>query len=550
MTQNNTNKNNYFSTKTKSKLKNMKNTKPNNINELDISKVLKLNVKETLFIGLGFMSAMIAWSFYNFKIPIVLNGIDGVRQGLLPNTPFMEVVGGFIMTLDNIIAILLQPYFGELSDRLHSKYGRRTPFMIIGLPIAVFCLFLLPFLKVVGLFIGVIFVFNLAMAFYRAPIISLMPDKTPKQLVSKANSYISLMGGFGTVFGLAIPFLASLMPGGNPNISSGPYPPSYFAIQDFWGFFLTGIFMLSCLILFLWKVREAPTGKHFFKVGNERILVDVFTQKIIYPSPDSSNDFNNSNDSNNSTSSIDSNNSSKKEKPKFFEQWREIHKDEDKSAFWILMTVFSYLFGFNAVEFSFGRFAGSYLGVSEKLGSSMLALIPIMLIAFAIPAGAWATKYGRLRIMKIGLLVQITSSILIIISIIFIRIHYIETGQTGVLDLIPVVIMLMIGGIGYGLTHINALPVVWQLAPKTKIGAYTGVYYMISALGSILSPIFMSGIYAIIKYFGGNQWVALFPYFLTGLVVGFILIQKVKRGDVEPLSSEELEELRALYADE
>ncbi|MHA1899183.1 MAG: MFS transporter [Promethearchaeota archaeon] len=502
----------------------------------DVEHLLKFNVKETIFIGLGFLSTMIAWSFYNFKIPIVLNGIDGVRMGLLPDTPIMELVGGFIMTLDNIVAILLQPYFGELSDRLHSKYGRRSPFIILGLPIAAFCLFLLPFLRIVGLFIGVILVFNLAMAFYRAPIMSLMPDKTPKQLVSKANSYIALMGGIGTVIGIGVPFLASFLPHGDPVLTGGPYPPDHFFMQDFWGFSLTASFMLLCLLLFLWKVKETPTGDGFFKIGKTPIMVDVFTQKIIQDqdTPQDSND----------------NNVKEGDKIGFFTQWHEIRKDEDKSAFWILLTVFAYLFGFNAIEFSFGRFAGSYLGISEKLGSSMMALIPMMLIVFAIPAGIWATKYGRLKIMKIGLIVQIINASLIIISIMLIHKHYIETGMTTIGDLLPVILLLMIGGIGYGMTHINALPVVWQLAPPNKIGAYTGVYYMISALGSILSPIFMSGIYAIIDYFGGDQWVALFPYFLAGLIVGFIFIQKVKRGDATPLTKEELERLRSIYMDD
>ncbi len=94
----------------------------NNINHV--------NVVQTIYIGFGFLSAMIAWSYYNFKIPIILNGIKlstGIyaRVGLLGTEPVMELVGGFLMTLDNIIAILLQPWFGSMSDRLQSKYGRR-----------------------------------------------------------------------------------------------------------------------------------------------------------------------------------------------------------------------------------------------------------------------------------------------------------------------------------------------------------------------------------------------------------------------------------------
>jgi len=40
---------------------------------------------------------------------------------------------GLIMGLDNILAIVLLPLFGSLSDKSKGKiYGRRTPFIVIG----------------------------------------------------------------------------------------------------------------------------------------------------------------------------------------------------------------------------------------------------------------------------------------------------------------------------------------------------------------------------------------------------------------------------------
>ena len=51
------------------------------INNKTESDFLKVDIKQTLLIGFGFLSCMIAWSFYNFKIPILLNGITGSRPG-------------------------------------------------------------------------------------------------------------------------------------------------------------------------------------------------------------------------------------------------------------------------------------------------------------------------------------------------------------------------------------------------------------------------------------------------------------------------------------
>lgn len=499
--------------------------------------VMKVDVKQTLLIGFGFLSCMIAWSYYNFKIPIILNGITGAegttwtRVGLLGTEPAVEILGGVLMTLDNIVAILLQPFFGQISDRLESRYGRRTPFVIIGIPVAVICLFILPLcllipsgqLTVAVLFIAVILVFNLAMAFYRPPVMSVLPDKTPPQMWSTANSFISLMGGLGFVIGMLIPALAETIPGTDPT-TTGVYATQDFFWQDFWGFALTGGFMVVCLVVFLWKVKEVPTGEGFFHVADRPINVDVYTQTVIEVEE----------------SAVEV------EKTGFFDGWRDIRHDEDKSAFWVLFAVFSYLFGFNALEFSFGRFATSFLQISEGTASLLLAIMPVMLIVAAIPAGSLATKYGRLRIMKVGLFIMGSCTLAIVLVLLGIY-QTIQTRPVTLVDLLPLILFLSLAGIGYGFTHINALPVVWQLAPKKKIGSYTGVYYMISALGSILSPIFMSSLYALIRGVGGNQWFALFPYFLAGVIVGYIFLQKVKSGDAVPLSAEELAKLRATY---
>ncbi len=499
--------------------------------EID-KKIYKVDIKQTLLIGFGFLSAMIAWSFYNFKIPIILNGITGDspgewdRIGILGTAPIMEILGGFIMVLDNIVAILLQPYFGRLSDRLESKYGRRSPFLILGLPTAAFCYFLLPFMSIFGLFIAVILVFNLAMAFYRAPIISLLPDKTPPQTLSTANSFISLMGGIGFVMGFLIPAMVSLIPGTAP-IMTGNVETQFFFWQDFWGFFIAGSLMLFCLIMFVWKVKEVPTGKKFFLLGDRPIKFDVYTQKVIpYEEGEMAKEV---------------------RKSGFFDEWQEILKNEDKSAFWVLLGIFAYFFGFNALEYSFGRFATSYLQISEGFASILIAIMPVMLIVFAILAGTLATKYGRLLIMRVGLLMMAIGLVGIIIVVGLLK-PVIADHPLTLVDLIPLIVCLSFGGIGYGFATINALPVVWQLSPRDKIGAYTGVYYMVSALGAITSPLVMGTIFFIIRSLGGDQWLALFPYFLVAVIIGLYFLMKVERGDAEPLTNEELARLRALYA--
>jgi MFS family permease len=103
------------------------------------------------------------------------------------------------MTFDNIAAITLQPFFGALSDRTNTKYGRRMPYLLIGIPASAVFFFLIPYEFSLASLIIIVMCFNIIMSIYRAPTVALMPDLTPSPLRSKANGIINFMGGFGAL---------------------------------------------------------------------------------------------------------------------------------------------------------------------------------------------------------------------------------------------------------------------------------------------------------------------------------------------------------------
>ena len=97
---------------------------------------MKLNNKRTILVGLAFLSICAFWQMYDNVIPLILT-----------NTFHMdESLSGAIMALDNILALFLLPFFGGLSDRSHSKLGRRTPFILGGTAGAVIFMNILPIL--------------------------------------------------------------------------------------------------------------------------------------------------------------------------------------------------------------------------------------------------------------------------------------------------------------------------------------------------------------------------------------------------------------------
>lgn len=89
-------------------------------------KPLRLDYAQTFKVGFAFAIIMIFWTAYDFVVPLLLEHAYG-----LSNT-----VRGLIMGLDNLLSLFMLPLFGKLSDnakgKLVKKYGRRTPFIVIG----------------------------------------------------------------------------------------------------------------------------------------------------------------------------------------------------------------------------------------------------------------------------------------------------------------------------------------------------------------------------------------------------------------------------------
>lgn len=99
---------------------------------------LKLDYPQTFKVGFAFAIIMLFWTAYDFVIPLLLEEAYG-----LPSW-----ARGIIMGLDNLLSLFMLPLFGKLSDNAHGKlvkkWGRRTPFIVIGTVCAVVLMVFVP----------------------------------------------------------------------------------------------------------------------------------------------------------------------------------------------------------------------------------------------------------------------------------------------------------------------------------------------------------------------------------------------------------------------
>lgn len=297
---------------------------------------MKLNYKQTFLIGFGFFASSIAWSMYNVYVPTLLE-------------KYMEstFLIGIIMTFDNIFGVIFQPLFGALSDKTRTRFGRRMPYILIGLPICAVAFSLIPFTWSLATLMGVVIIFNFVMSTWRAPVVALMPDITPPPLRSKANGVINFMGGLGSLFSF---FVGGIL----FKLGGVPLP-----------FIASSIVMLLALLVLKLFVHEDKYKEDAGVTENEEIVKEA----------------------------TDASEKSKK----------------SASLIFLLFAILFWFCGYNAVETFFSLYvintlkdtAGKFL--TEGDASLLLAFFSVTFLFFSIPAGFIGSKIGRKKTIMIGL---------------------------------------------------------------------------------------------------------------------------------------------------
>lgn len=155
----------------------------------------KFDYRKTFIVGFGFLGISVIWPIFNQFVPIFLQAGDPqagvVGLGLTP------ALALFIMTWDNLINVFMQPWVGAKSDATWNRFGRRKPWILLGLPIAVLGFVLLPFAQTAVAIAAFILITNFGMALFRSPTVAWLGDLFPTEDRSKANGIINLMGGVG-----------------------------------------------------------------------------------------------------------------------------------------------------------------------------------------------------------------------------------------------------------------------------------------------------------------------------------------------------------------
>jgi maltose/moltooligosaccharide transporter len=397
------------------------------------------NYLKIVILGLGFLIISLTWSIYNAYVPPIL-------ERLLTHLPYTDTAVGFIMTFDNIAAILLIPFFGALSDRTWTRFGRRMPFLLISVPIAALFFAIIPYVGFsLAVLIPVIIIMNIAMSAFRAPAIALMPDLTPSVYRSKANGIVNLMGGLGALLFFFV-FTRLL------SVSAA--------------FVVAAVIMVAVLAILLAAIHEPR---------------DQFEKAEKRPSG-------------------------------IISSLVEILREKDSRTRFLFYAIFFWFIGWNGIETFFTLYGMAKWGIDEAQAAFYLGFFSLSFLLMAIPSGFIATALGRKKTILAGLV----GMCLMLGS------FYFATP-------IPLAIgLLVLLGVFWALININSYPMVSDMSPVAKLGAYTGLYYFFSMLAAIIAPPVFGWIMDLV----GTRMI-LFPLAAVAFLVALFMMSRVEGGEAK-----------------
>ena len=486
---------------------------------------MKLNYKRTVLVGMAFFLILAFWQAYDAIVPLILTNHFGLPQS----------ASGVVMSIDNVLAVFMLPLFGALSDKVSTRFGKRTPFIVIGTVAAVIAF---AFLAVVDLWqfdqlieAGISERYHLAQIALNNANEALDAAKAAgdaagveaaKALIENINAGVDVIRAdvlAMTMENVAplIAFIAillvllitmatfrspavALMPDvtlrplrskGNAIINltgtagaiavlglGAVFGTSSEMGMTYLGYILAVIgLMLLGLIVFLSTVRERKWAAEMEEESRRRGLVEPTEGEAVGP--------------------------------------RRLSRAEFRSLLLILASVALWYVGYNSITSKYSVYATNVLGFDFNV---TLIIAQAAAIVAYIPVGIISSRVGRKKAILAG--------VIMLASAFFAGIFI---GRTSPEPIMYAVFSL--AGIGWATINVNSFPMVVELARGGDIGKYTGYYYTASMAAQIVAPI-LSGI----LYDQLGMEYTFFAFGAVFVMFSFVTMLMVKHGDSKPLA--------------
>ncbi len=351
---------------------------------------------------------------FSTGLSLITTYLPVILKDILKGVPGQNTLIGFAIGGEGIFSSLIPIWVGVISDRIWTKrWGRRRPFMIFAGPFMAASLILAPFQPSYIAIAVSTFVFFAAYHVYTSPYQSLLPDVTPPGDHGKVQGYQSFMRGGGMFFGMVVAGLIFYWWNPSPFIMCG---------------FLIMIFTYFTVV----KIHEPepersllpPRGNLWLET--KRVFGSVRDNKPI---------------------------------------------QRFMIAAFLWESTLAGLRPFIMLYFI------NTLGSTTRTGALLLGLVGVTYMVAGIASGYLADKFGRSRVMRVGLWVYLGGCLL----------------GTFMNNIVWAFAFLPIFGLGGSIVLTLPYAILIRLMPKEHIGQFTGMFSMMRGFANIVAPLVAGG---------------------------------------------------------
>ena len=511
---------------------------------------MKLNYKRIILVGFAFFLIQAFWQAYDNTIPMILTNKFGMSQAW----------SGAIMALDNVLALFMLPLFGAISDKHHSKWGRRTPFIVVGTLIAAVMLIALSFVDNAQL--------------HHISDVAAIDDPAALETIYDREADETLLTPGGQKFVLSRQFTkeeftqirSQITVGGaavtNPDYTNYVMPARQACAWDATAKSpVTLVFFIALLLVILvsMAVFRSPavalmpdvTLKPLRSKANAVInlmgsaggilvlvLGMVFATSAVRNSLMSYTGYfaviaaimlaalvvfmltvrENEWAAEMQQQSVELGLEDKEEAAT---GERKLSVDEVRSLIFLLLSIVLWFFGYNAVTSKYSVYASNILHKDYNL---TLIIAQAAAIISYLPVGFIASRVGRKKTILAGV-VMLTAA--------FTTAAFMSAESPTML----MNAMFALAGIAWATINVNSFPMVVEMCSGGNVGKYTGFYYTASMAAQVATPM-LSGL--LMDRMGMH---VLFPYAAVFTALAFVTMLFVRHGDSRPEAKWGLEAL-------
>ena len=511
---------------------------------------MKLNYKRIILVGFAFFLIQAFWQAYDNTIPMILTNKFGMSQAW----------SGAIMALDNVLALFMLPLFGAISDKHHSKWGRRTPFIVVGTLIAAVMLIALSFVDNAQLH----HISDVAAIDDPAALETIYDREADETLLTPGGQKFVLSRQFTkeeftqirsqiTVDGAAVTnpdYTNYVMPARQacawdatakspvtlvffialllvilvsmsvfrspavalmPDVTLKPLRSKANAVINLMGS-AGGILVLVLGMVF---ATSAVRNSLMSYIGYFAVIAAIMLAAlVVFMLTVRENEW----AAEMQQQSVELGLEDKEEAAT---GERKLSVDEVKSLIFLLLSIVLWFFGYNAVTSKYSVYASNILHKDYNL---TLNIAQAAAIISYLPVGFIASKVGRKKTILAGV-VMLTAA--------FTTASFMSAESPTML----MNAMFALAGIAWATINVNSFPMVVEMCSGGNVGKYTGFYYTASMAAQVATPM-LSGL--LMDRMGMH---VLFPYAAVFTALAFVTMLFVRHGDSKPEVKRGLEAL-------